>query len=525
MPTKLYVSNLSPNCNEADLNGLFSKFGAVAELDIVKNYAFVHMESHGDAQKAVASLNNQEFRGGILSVQFSKIQNINRGNKATLRDRHQDGPLGNFRGPGGGPGRDFGGRGGFHDGGNFRDQGGYMNRDGGDFGGGRGGLRDRGGRGLHGHGARDRPYDRNQSSNQRNSQPRSQDFVQNSNLKPIRAAEPADFERQGSRDSGSHNMTVPPQTPDTPSMHQPAPFGSASQAQHGAPAFHAQVPSASAPQAQPPSYSEFAAPRPQIPQQQSIYNVPMYQSQHAPQPVQGHIPSQGQTARPHLLHAQPSPMMEANSNLQYYAGMQTQTGMPLQGGMQAQAGIPSQAGMQFQGGMQSQTGIPSQVGMPLQGGMQSQAQIPPQAGIPSRVGIPLQARFPSQPGIPSQAGNPSQAGIPPQGQPAANASNFPGTGMQQTPQPSPGQATSYTVYERYVDYRNPLEMGVPAQPTAPAAQMYQQPQAQPHAPQYPVPTQVPVNKDPYANAQLQFARYTYYLTPFYTTCHGIIGGR
>ncbi|XP_065064387.1 RNA-binding protein 14-like [Rhopilema esculentum] len=148
MATKLYVANLPPNCTESTLHGLFSAFGLVTELDIIKNYAFVHMAASEGAQKAVAEYNNMNLNGNVITVQFSKIQNVNRGNKFTVKydrpDRLGRGVGGNFN------------RGGFRGGGR-----GGMPGDighGPDFRG-RGGFR--GGRGGGDHLHRGKPYDRN----------------------------------------------------------------------------------------------------------------------------------------------------------------------------------------------------------------------------------------------------------------------------------------------------------------------------------------------------------------------------
>ena len=54
MATKLYVANLPVDCTEAELHGMFSLCGPVSELDIIKNYAFVHMATNEGAQKAVS---------------------------------------------------------------------------------------------------------------------------------------------------------------------------------------------------------------------------------------------------------------------------------------------------------------------------------------------------------------------------------------------------------------------------------------------------------------------------------------
>jgi len=85
MATKLYVANLPPDYTEQDLLTLFSSCGKVIELDIIKNYAFVHMGSSEAAQNAMAKYNNSSLHGRIIQVQLSRIQNVNRSNKYTVK--------------------------------------------------------------------------------------------------------------------------------------------------------------------------------------------------------------------------------------------------------------------------------------------------------------------------------------------------------------------------------------------------------------------------------------------------------
>uniref|UniRef100_A0A8C0USQ2 RRM domain-containing protein n=1 Tax=Cyanistes caeruleus TaxID=156563 RepID=A0A8C0USQ2_CYACU len=46
--TKLHVGNINPACTNLELRAKFEEYGPVIECDIVKDYAFVHMEEpHG----------------------------------------------------------------------------------------------------------------------------------------------------------------------------------------------------------------------------------------------------------------------------------------------------------------------------------------------------------------------------------------------------------------------------------------------------------------------------------------------
>ncbi|OCT84184.1 hypothetical protein XELAEV_18022325mg [Xenopus laevis] len=69
--TKLHVSNLSSSCTSEELRAKFEEYGAVLECDIVKDYAFVHMEISAEALDAIKNLDNTEFKGKRMHVQLS----------------------------------------------------------------------------------------------------------------------------------------------------------------------------------------------------------------------------------------------------------------------------------------------------------------------------------------------------------------------------------------------------------------------------------------------------------------------
>ncbi len=125
MTMKLYVGNLPYNTSSAELERLFTPYGAVTSAQVIedrltgksKGFGFVEMTTPDDGQKAIAALNGKQFEGRTLTV-----------NEARPRED---------RGGGGGGGRGFGGGGGDRDfGGGGR--GGRGGRGGG--GGGRGGF-------------------------------------------------------------------------------------------------------------------------------------------------------------------------------------------------------------------------------------------------------------------------------------------------------------------------------------------------------------------------------------------------
>ncbi len=101
MGKKLYCGNLSYNVTKADLEALFSPFGAVRSADIVmdrdtgrsKGFGFVEMDNDGDAQKAIEELNGASQDGRPLTV-----------NEAKPREERSGGGGGYNRGGGGGGG-------------------------------------------------------------------------------------------------------------------------------------------------------------------------------------------------------------------------------------------------------------------------------------------------------------------------------------------------------------------------------------------------------------------------------------
>lgn len=69
--TKLHVGNVA--CSNQELRAKFEEFGPVVECDIVKDYAFVHMERVEDAMEAISKLDNEAFKGELLSRAKSVI--------------------------------------------------------------------------------------------------------------------------------------------------------------------------------------------------------------------------------------------------------------------------------------------------------------------------------------------------------------------------------------------------------------------------------------------------------------------
>ncbi|XP_049601252.1 RNA-binding protein 4.1-like [Syngnathus scovelli] len=69
--TKLHVGNLGDGVTADILQAKFEEFGSVVECDVVKDYAFIHMERMEDAMEAINKLDNTAFKGKLMSVQLS----------------------------------------------------------------------------------------------------------------------------------------------------------------------------------------------------------------------------------------------------------------------------------------------------------------------------------------------------------------------------------------------------------------------------------------------------------------------
>ena len=68
--SKLYVGNLSYSITDEQLKELFSNYGEVRQVNIIKGkgFGFVEMFTSSEARKAKDSLNGSDFKGCILKV-------------------------------------------------------------------------------------------------------------------------------------------------------------------------------------------------------------------------------------------------------------------------------------------------------------------------------------------------------------------------------------------------------------------------------------------------------------------------
>lgn len=76
----LYISNLSPETTEQDLEKVFSEFGAIKSLKIIidretnlsKGYGFVEMEDKGAGFDAIDYFDMSYLKGNIINVREAK---------------------------------------------------------------------------------------------------------------------------------------------------------------------------------------------------------------------------------------------------------------------------------------------------------------------------------------------------------------------------------------------------------------------------------------------------------------------
>ena len=101
----IYVSNLSFNTSDAELNELFSAFGEVSSAKVItdretgrsRGFGFVEMASEDEGKEAMSGLNNKEVEGRAMSVSVAKPREERSSNGGGSR-----GGYSNNRGGGGG---------------------------------------------------------------------------------------------------------------------------------------------------------------------------------------------------------------------------------------------------------------------------------------------------------------------------------------------------------------------------------------------------------------------------------------
>ncbi|MBK7882438.1 MAG: RNA-binding protein [Chitinophagaceae bacterium] len=76
----IYISNLSFNTGDVELNSLFSSFGEVTSAKVItdretgrsRGFGFVEMSSDDEGNEAILGLNNKEVEGRAMSVSVAK---------------------------------------------------------------------------------------------------------------------------------------------------------------------------------------------------------------------------------------------------------------------------------------------------------------------------------------------------------------------------------------------------------------------------------------------------------------------
>uniref|UniRef100_A0A673Y5P1 RNA-binding protein 14 n=1 Tax=Salmo trutta TaxID=8032 RepID=A0A673Y5P1_SALTR len=74
---KLFVGNLALDTSQEDLTQLFGPYGEVVTCSLLRQFAFIHLQGDGAADRAIRELNGREFRGRNLVVEESRGRPLN----------------------------------------------------------------------------------------------------------------------------------------------------------------------------------------------------------------------------------------------------------------------------------------------------------------------------------------------------------------------------------------------------------------------------------------------------------------
>ncbi|XP_061525386.1 RNA-binding protein 14b isoform X2 [Phycodurus eques] len=69
---KLFVGNLALESTQEELSAIFEPYGHVVSCSVLRQFAFVHLQGEGAAERAIRDLNGREFRGRNLVVEESR---------------------------------------------------------------------------------------------------------------------------------------------------------------------------------------------------------------------------------------------------------------------------------------------------------------------------------------------------------------------------------------------------------------------------------------------------------------------
>lgn len=103
--SKIYVGNFSYGVTEEELNELFSQYGAIQELNLIKDretgrsrgFAFITYDSQKNAENAITSVNGIEFKGRNLTVNMARDERRGAGGGGGRDGRRQGGGGGRQR--------------------------------------------------------------------------------------------------------------------------------------------------------------------------------------------------------------------------------------------------------------------------------------------------------------------------------------------------------------------------------------------------------------------------------------------
>ena len=101
----IYVGNLSYEVTEEDLKQAFEVFGEVETVKVIKDnytgrskgFGFVEMPDNADAQSAINDLNGTELKGRTLKVNKARPRTENRGGRGEFGGGRRGGRQGGGR--------------------------------------------------------------------------------------------------------------------------------------------------------------------------------------------------------------------------------------------------------------------------------------------------------------------------------------------------------------------------------------------------------------------------------------------
>lgn len=105
----IFVGNLAADVTEEDLKKLFSEYGNITSVKVIKDmfsgtskgFGFVEMPGQAQAQKAISELNTQDLKGKKLTVNEARPKG-EKGNGGGSRGGSRGGSFSGRGGSGGG---------------------------------------------------------------------------------------------------------------------------------------------------------------------------------------------------------------------------------------------------------------------------------------------------------------------------------------------------------------------------------------------------------------------------------------